>query len=864
MQTIFTSHNLILKLAQKIYEKTLFRNVDFDFANYWPGPENFWIGNNFFSIDWFSKFKRDFSRLSQSIDNSQLDQSLLYLSEYGKRYRAEAYIVAEICFQIVTLQQLENYFQRVGDTLASRSLGAGINERAIFCLNALKPKLIINSGISETEVANFEIKKLSMLAKANRNLGNYEWADHYYNQALSKAYLAGIEFQIANQTYQLGKMYCNYLKQPERGLHYYKNAESSFTKMEDSRMQAACLDDLGDSYRHHLKDLEQAEKYFRKALSINQQIKNIGGESRNRAHLGLIALAKGDLNEAEMSLNQSIELLNQCPTERRGLGVRFGQLGEVTALLGDYEAGKEFIKKALLINREFNDRLTATKNLLKLAKVYASTREIQTAIVILKSTISLCQNQNSTTTYYRYPEQAKNCFYLLGNLHYEKGNFEEARQYFIHGNSLLNHIWDDFLKEQISSQKEVNDAETIRMYQSLLKQYNKESHENTKNINRILEKYHQKLIGLTRANLRTRLEQIYDIRDVTSNSEVLLKQLNYGLRAAKTNEPILLLGETGSGKEVFAKAIHLNSDRICPNGTIKNSFVPINCGAIPSELVESELFGHKKGAFTGADRNKTGLFEKYAGGTVFLDEVADLPLSAQVKLLRFLQNKEIRPVGSTETKKVDVRIIAATNKNLEREIIENRFREDLYYRLNVIPVNVPSLRERTEDIDLLIDHILDDKLGLRKNEQPEFSEKALERLKKHTWRGNVRELENILIRCIKIIDEDGIISEDDVVNALELSQNHLFPPQNGVKSNSSKTIEFGPIQLTVSKIPADGIEIQSVLKKIAEHLMLLIAEEINWISLKKIAELSHLNYEKTKRILRRKSKTVNIKDINIT
>jgi len=863
MQPGTSECNPILNLSEKIFKATGTNSAAFNINDYWPAPNHFWIGQNRFSPDWCSTFPADVLSLPNPVSETCLNQCLTFLNEHGKIQRAKAYIIAEICFQIIKNQSHYKYYYRFGDILASRSLGAGINERAVSCLAEIQLKNLNDAGLPEADIENFEIKKLSMLAKAHRNLGNYDLANQFYQQSLARATSTQNEFQIANQTYQLGKMYCNYLKQPERGIFQYKQALAVFCDLNAQKMQAACLDDLGDSYRHHLRDYDQAEKFFRQALKINQQIKNTGSQSRNLAHLGLIAENRGDRKTADRLLTQSLDLLLSNPAERRGLGVRYAQMGELKMLFGDFDAGEALITESLLINREFNDRLTATKNLLKLADLYSRRKDLQTAISILTYTITLCQNENSTSAYYRYPEQAKDCCYQLGNLHYEAGNYEAARLHFIYGNSLLNHIWDDFLNAQISRQKEMSDTDTVRMYQALLKQYNSESHENTNNINRILEKYHQKIIGLTRPNLRKELEAKYDIREVTSNSEVLLKQLKYGLRAAKSNEPILLLGETGAGKEVFAKAIHLNSGRICPNRTLENSFAPINCGAIPPDLVESELFGHKKGAFTSADRNKTGIFEEYSGGTVFLDEVADLPLSAQVKLLRFLQHKEIRPVGSTETKIVDVRIIAATNKNLEAEIENHRFREDLYYRLNVIPVTVPSLRERPEDIDLLIDHILEDKLALAKPDRPEFSQQAIERLKNHHWRGNVRELENLLIRCIKIIDEDQHISEDDIIRAFELSANHTTH-SNDNPFNSVTEQTFGPVKIAVASIPDTGIEIQLVLKAIAEYLIQLVAEKTNWHSLIQISELAHLNYEKTKRILRRKSKTVQIKDITIT
>src|SRR6478735_8304203 len=207
-------------------------------------------------------------------------------------------------------------------------------------------------------------------------------------------------------------------------------------------------------------------------------------------------------------------------------------------------------------------------------------------------------------------------------------------------------------------------------------------------------------------------------------------------RAAPTNATVLILGESGVGKELIARAVHRNSLRA------RERFVQVNCAAIPEELIESELFGHERGAFTGATEKQTGKFELADRGTIFLDEVADMSAKTQAKVLRVLQEGEVERLGSSKTIKVDVRVIAATNKDLEEEIAEGRFREDLYFRLSVIPVHVPSLRERPEDVPLLVRHYMD-YFSRENNVRPKrISSGALDALQHYRWKGNIRELRN--------------------------------------------------------------------------------------------------------------------------
>jgi DNA-binding NtrC family response regulator len=225
-------------------------------------------------------------------------------------------------------------------------------------------------------------------------------------------------------------------------------------------------------------------------------------------------------------------------------------------------------------------------------------------------------------------------------------------------------------------------------------------------------------------------------------------------KAAQVDATVLLLGETGTGKELAARAIHFHSPRKA------RRFVAVNCGALPGELVESELFGHARGAFTGAAAAKPGLFEEADGGTVFLDEVGELPLPAQVKLNRVLQEREIRRVGDTTPIQVDVRVVAATHRDLREEVRAGRFREDLFYRVNVFTVTLPPLRERAEDVELLAAHFLEKHARALRRELRGFSPDALRRLAGHPWPGNVRELENTVERAVAVAGGDLVEVED--------------------------------------------------------------------------------------------------------
>lgn len=267
-------------------------------------------------------------------------------------------------------------------------------------------------------------------------------------------------------------------------------------------------------------------------------------------------------------------------------------------------------------------------------------------------------------------------------------------------------------------------------------------------------------------------------------------------KVAKTDSTILIMGPSGTGKELVASAIHKLSPR-----TTKNR-ISVNCGAIPGELLESELFGHIKGSFTGAISNRKGRFELAQGGTIFLDEIGDMPQLLQVKLLRVLQERQIEPVGSSENIGIDVRVIAATHRDLEKAVIEGKFREDLFYRLNVIPIRMPSLKERREDIPLLISHFLDRFVSADRSNEISFAPLTMDLLMGYDWPGNVRELENVIERLVILRGGNEIIAED--------------LPAKIFRSNPLATQQYK----TLFELPEPGVDLKQILSDIEDSLIM--------------------------------------------
>lgn len=278
--------------------------------------------------------------------------------------------------------------------------------------------------------------------------------------------------------------------------------------------------------------------------------------------------------------------------------------------------------------------------------------------------------------------------------------------------------------------------------------------------------------------------------DIISHTPVFDNVLRSARMVAATDVTVLIKGETGTGKEVLAQAIQKDSQRA------DKAFITLNCAALPESLIESELFGHKKGAFTGATANKIGIFQAADGGTLFLDEVNSLTLSIQAKLLRFLENGECLAVGETRPYKVDVRIISATNCDLQKAIAKNEFREDLYFRLNVIPLEIPALRERVEDIEHLIKHFQAHFSETHTITAPKFSKQALKILQNYSWPGNIRELRNLCERTAILLSGQEIDAENFP---------HEFFATKTASNNGDTSFSLPELGLNLDNLEADLI-----------------------------------------------------------
>lgn len=311
--------------------------------------------------------------------------------------------------------------------------------------------------------------------------------------------------------------------------------------------------------------------------------------------------------------------------------------------------------------------------------------------------------------------------------------------------------------------------------------------------------------------MKQQLKKKYNYKDIIGDSPQMHKVYELIDKVADTDSTILITGESGTGKELVAKTIHYNSTR---SG---GPFVPINCAAIPRELLESELFGHEKGAFTGAVNVRAGRFELAQGGTIFLDEIGELAPSLQVKLLRVLQEMEFERVGGLKTIKLDVRVLAATNRDIEQAVKEGNFREDLFYRLNVIPVHISPLRNRAEDIALLVDYFMQEFSKKRKRAPLAFSPDAMECVLKYAWPGNVRELKNLIERLT-------ILVNGSTVKVPDLPEKFYLTPDCRVETGNNGFEMRDYINRNV-EIPEDGISLNSVVGDMERNLILKALEK---------------------------------------
>ncbi len=331
-------------------------------------------------------------------------------------------------------------------------------------------------------------------------------------------------------------------------------------------------------------------------------------------------------------------------------------------------------------------------------------------------------------------------------------------------------------------------------------------------------------LSLENKHLKQALHKKYNFDNFIGDSQVMLNVFSVIEKVADTNSTVLITGESGTGKELVARALHIYSSRA------EKLFIPVNCGAIPAGLLESELFGHVKGSFTGAVANRMGRFQLSDGGTLFLDEIGEMTPDLQVKLLRALQYQQIEPVGSVKPIEVDARIIAATNVDLERAVVDRRFREDLYYRLNVIPIVMPPLRERRGDVPLLVNHFLRQYNEEKKCDVSMRSEGLMTVLMNYDWPGNVRELENLVQRMV-------ILKGRGEIDVRDLPQKFFL---NKAGSNAPRAVAAGLEHFLNFELPDDGVDLKALVNSFEDHLLKQALQRTNG-NKNKASELLKMN-----------------------
>ncbi len=333
-------------------------------------------------------------------------------------------------------------------------------------------------------------------------------------------------------------------------------------------------------------------------------------------------------------------------------------------------------------------------------------------------------------------------------------------------------------------------------------------------LQRVRNAIHSRVLFVENRSLRRELNRQYNFHEIVGSSETMQRVFDLVAKVADTSTNVLILGESGTGKELIARSLHFNSSRSA------KPFLAVNCGALPESLLESELFGHMKGSFTGAVADKKGLFRSAEGGTLFLDEIGEMALPLQVRLLRALQEHEVMPIGSSTPQKFDARIIAATNRDLENEVAAGNFREDLFYRLNVIEISLPPLRERPEDIPALVRHFLSKTARAQNSMGKPISEETVNALRSYAWPGNVREMENAVERAFILSgDEIGLGSLPGKI------KNAGSAELNFAEENSLESVERRHILDTLESVDGDkitaarrlGIDLSTLYRKLKRY-----------------------------------------------
>jgi len=600
-------------------------------------------------------------------------------------------------------------------------------------------------------------------AKINYIKGSLDDAQISYNEALRLYGKINDKKGVTASNIGLGRVYydkCYYAE----ALDFYLKAIKICEEIGDDKGLSDCYTSLALFY-YSRGDLDESMNYLLKVLKLQKTLGDTSRISLTYNRIGIIHKDKEEYDRALESYFRALESIGDIDKiEHIDLAVIYNNIGDCYAHKNEFQKALEYFEKSrqMAENLGYKDNIIVSCS--NIGDIKILFKEYESAYKILKNALQL-----SRETGIKLYEKA--ILWSLVDLFKKQDNYEQALFYHQQFAELKEKLLNEEKSKQIvemqaryESEKSKREAEIYRLKNVELAN---EITERTK-AEAELKKYQGQLEELVKERteeLRTALEEVERLKNRLQEENVYLQEeiklehnfneivgrsskLNEALlkieQVASTDSTVLILGETGTGKELIARAIHGIGDRR------NRPLVKVNCAALPANLIESELFGHEKGAFTGAYLRKIGRFELANHGTILLDEVGELPLELQAKLLRVLQEGEFERIGGSKSIKVDVRIIAVTNRDLARLVKDNKFRDDLYYRLNVFPIRVPSLRERKEDIPILVNHFIL-KYGKIKSKKIEIiPQNVMDMLKNYSWPGNIRELENIIERSVII------------------------------------------------------------------------------------------------------------------
>ena len=664
-------------------------------------------------------------------------------------------------FKMTQKKMESSGFNNKPEQMINTLIEIGLIHYELMNTNAATDYLHNSLRIFENEISY--IKKTDLLEKLgllNENTGNFTEAVKFFQKAVAISNNAKELKDIIYFSNKAGQMFIN-LDDYKSALQHYQKSYDLSAQLQDTERMSVCQNNIGKVY-FCLEDYEKSLEYFLNSFQIREQTDDTKSIANSLNNIGAIYHKINNTDKALEVFSRAMKMHEELNNEA-GIAISLNNMGTIYNKSGKFEKAIEYHQKSLKIRKKIGTKNEISFSLNNIGNIYKNTNKYKKALQYYHEALALDEKRsdkpmtlilfiNLGNTYLAVKEYDKALFYLKKSLKIseEIGSKENLQAINVHlsdyyfavgkyKKSLLYYKKFSNLRNELQENKT---GKKLLQLQLNFELEQKKKENEIKRLENIGDKY-----SLISKDLEQRIE-----RNFIGKSRIIKTILKDTLKAAEYKDTnVIITGESGTGKEIIARIIHHAGERK------EFGFFPINCAAIPETLLESEFFGHKKGTFTGAVEDKKGLFELAHQGTLFLDEIADMPLSLQAKLLRAIEEKTIKRIGDEREILVDIRIIAATNQDIEKLLKNNNFRLDFYHRLNTLEINIPPLRERPEDIESLMRHF--SKTVSRKLNKtiPEIDTDLFDFLKNYDFPGNVRELKNLVERAL-------IICENNVLN----------------------------------------------------------------------------------------------------